>query len=86
VTLRNGALSEAGGDAPWYLERPDADALARAMHGLAADPAGRALRVERGLAHVARFSRARFARVIKEELQAAAAEGRSSSAPRSHGG
>jgi glycosyltransferase involved in cell wall biosynthesis len=86
VTLRNGALSEAGGDAPWYLERPDADALAHAMHGLATDPAGRALRVERGLAHVARFSRARFAREIKEELQAAAAEGRSSSAPGSHGG
>jgi glycosyltransferase involved in cell wall biosynthesis len=79
VTLRNGALSEAGGDAPWYLDKPDADALAHAMHMLAVDPAGRALRVERGLAYVARFSRARFAREIKEELQAAASEGGSSS-------
>jgi glycosyltransferase involved in cell wall biosynthesis len=78
VTLRKGALSEAGGDAPWYLNRPDADALAHAMHRLAIDPAGRALQVKRGLAHVARFSRARFAREIKEELQAAASEGNSS--------
>jgi alpha-1,3-rhamnosyl/mannosyltransferase len=79
VTLRNGALCEAGGDAPWYLDRPDADALADAMHVLATDPAARAVRVKRGLAHVARFSRTRFARQIKEELQAAAFEDSSSS-------
>jgi glycosyltransferase involved in cell wall biosynthesis len=78
VTLRKGALSEAGGDAPWYLDRPDPDALAHAMHRLATDPAVRALHVGRGLAHVARFSRARFAREIKEELQAAASSGSSS--------
>jgi glycosyltransferase involved in cell wall biosynthesis len=84
VTLRNSALTEAGGDAPWYLDRPDAHALAQAMHHLATDPAARALRVERGLAHVVRFSRARFAREVKEELQAAASEGGSDSASRRH--
>jgi glycosyltransferase involved in cell wall biosynthesis len=73
VTLRNSALTEAGGDAPWYLDAPEAGPLAHALHALANDSAGRAARVERGLAHVARFSRARFARAVKEELRSAAA-------------
>jgi glycosyltransferase involved in cell wall biosynthesis len=72
VTLRCGALCEAGGDAPVYLDTPDARALAEAMHCLATNSAIRAERVARGLAHVARFSRARFADEVKEELQAAA--------------
>jgi glycosyltransferase involved in cell wall biosynthesis len=86
VTLRNSALGEAGGDAPWYLDAPTAAALARAMHCLATAPADRAARIARGLAHVARFSRARFAREVKEELRAVAADSRSSavSAPALH--
>jgi glycosyltransferase involved in cell wall biosynthesis len=72
VTLRNSALIEAGGDAPWYLDAPSPAQLAYAMQCLADDPAVRAERVARGLAHVARYSRARFAREVKEELQAAA--------------
>ena len=77
VTLRNSALGEAGGDAPWYLDAPAAASLAHAMHCLATDPSARSGHVARGLAHVARYSRARFAREVKEELQAAA----SASAP-----
>jgi glycosyltransferase involved in cell wall biosynthesis len=72
VTLRNSALHEAGGDAPWYLDAPEAGPIAQAMHALANDGDGRAAMVARGLAHVAHFSRARFAREVKEELQAAA--------------
>jgi glycosyltransferase involved in cell wall biosynthesis len=73
VTLRNSALTEAGGDAPWYLEAPEPALLARAMDALANDPRTRAARVAAGLAHVARYSRARFAREVKDELQSAAA-------------
>jgi glycosyltransferase involved in cell wall biosynthesis len=72
VTLSNSALVESGGDAAWYIDRPTPDALAHAMHCLATDHTGRALRVARGLAHVQRFSRAGFAREVKEELQAVA--------------
>lgn len=71
VTLRNSALTEAGGDAPWYLDAPEPEMMAQAMHALALDD-GRADRVARGLAHVARFSRARFAREVKEELRSSA--------------
>ena len=72
VTLKNSALGEAGGDAPWYLDAPAAASLAHAMHRLATDPSDRADRIRRGLVHVARFSRARFAREVKEELRATA--------------
>jgi glycosyltransferase involved in cell wall biosynthesis len=75
VTLRNSALVEAGGDAPWYLDAPTTDSLAQAMHTLATEPATRAARIAHGLAHVARFSRARFAREVKEEIQSLAACG-----------
>ncbi len=37
VTLRNSALSEAGGDAPWYLERPGLDEIAQALRVLGND-------------------------------------------------
>jgi len=73
VTLRNSALTEAGGRRPpWYLDAPEAGPMTHALHALANDAAGRAERVERGLAHVVRFSRARFAREVKEELRSAA--------------
>ncbi|HMB03982.1 MAG TPA: glycosyltransferase family 1 protein [Isosphaeraceae bacterium] len=72
VTLRNSALTEAGGDAPWYLDAPAPVALARALDVLANDPEARAERVAKGLAHVARHSRARFAAAVRDELIAAA--------------
>jgi glycosyltransferase involved in cell wall biosynthesis len=72
VTLRNSALIEAGGDAPWYLDAPEPEALARALSLLANDPEARAERVAKGLAHVARFHRARFAAEVRDELIAAA--------------
>jgi glycosyltransferase involved in cell wall biosynthesis len=72
VTLRNSALGEAGGDAPWYLDAPAAAPLAHAMHQLSTDPADRAARIARGLTYVARYSRARFAHEVKEELRSAA--------------
>jgi glycosyltransferase involved in cell wall biosynthesis len=80
VTLRNSALGEAGGDAPWFLEAPTTAALAHAMHCLAIDASDRADRIARGLAHVARFSRGRFAREVKEEIRDAAANSTCSSA------
>jgi glycosyltransferase involved in cell wall biosynthesis len=73
VTLRNSALAEAGGDAPWYLDAPEAPLMAHAMDALDRDEGDRASRAARGLAHVARFSRSRFAREVKDEIRAAAA-------------
>ncbi|HMB05258.1 MAG TPA: glycosyltransferase, partial [Isosphaeraceae bacterium] len=72
VTLRNSALTEAGGDAPWYLDAPAPEALTRALDVLVNDPEARAERVAKGLAHVARFCRARFAAQVRDELIAAA--------------
>ena len=72
VTLRNSALSEAGGDAAWYVDSAKPEALAQAMRVLATDTACRADLVQRGLAHVARFSRAIFAERVRAELRAVA--------------
>ena len=72
VTLRNSALIETAGEAAWLLDAAEPAALAAAMHALASDPEGRAERVARGLAHVSRFSRARFAEAVKAELRASA--------------
>lgn len=69
VTLRTSALTEAGGDAPWYLDAPSPDAIASATKGLFEDPTRRARHVERGLAHVANFSRARYASEVKAEIR-----------------
>jgi alpha-1,3-rhamnosyl/mannosyltransferase len=74
VTLRNSALTEAGGDAPWYLDSAAPEAIERALRELAADPAERLRHIERGLAHVAEFSRTRFAQEVKDEIVAAAME------------
>jgi glycosyltransferase involved in cell wall biosynthesis len=71
VTLRNSALTEAGGDAPWYLDAPSSGSLLRALEVLSTDPAARAERIARGLAHVAQFRRARFAADVRAELIAA---------------
>lgn len=72
VTLRNSALTEAGGDAPWYLDSPEPLGLARVLGRLATDPRQRDHRIALGFAHVARFSRARFATEVKAELIAEA--------------
>lgn len=68
VTLRNSALTEAGGDAPWYLDSADAPAMAVALRILSTNDDERQQRITRGFAHVTRFSRARFASEVKEEL------------------
>jgi alpha-1,3-rhamnosyl/mannosyltransferase len=72
VTLRNSALIEAGGDAPWFLDTPSPESLLWALAILATDPAARAERIKRGLAHVAQFRRAKFVAGVRDELIAAA--------------
>lgn len=69
ITLRNSALIESGGDAAWFLERPEPGTIAAAMQGFSGDPERRARHVAAGLAHAARFSRARFAAEVKNELR-----------------
>jgi glycosyltransferase involved in cell wall biosynthesis len=68
VTLRTSALLESAGDAAFYLDSAEPASIARAMEVLADDSRLRADLVTRGLAHVARFSRAAFAQGIKEEI------------------
>ncbi len=75
VTLRNSALTEAGGDAAWYLDEATPHALASALHSLTVDHEARAERIARGLAHVAGLSRSRFAEAVKAELIAVAEGG-----------
>ena len=72
VTLRNSALTEAGGDAAWYLDEPSVEAMSEAMRVLATDERVRSEHVARGLTHAARFSTGRFAWEVKQELIAAA--------------
>ncbi|WP_406693472.1 glycosyltransferase family 1 protein [Singulisphaera sp. Ch08] len=72
VTLRNSALIEAGGNAPWYLDSTDAPAMAVALRILATNAEERQKCIARGFAHVAQFSRARFAHEVKTELIKAA--------------
>lgn len=69
VTLSNSALDESGGGAVFALDAPDLKLLARAMGMLAADEALRRDLIARGLANVARFSRAAFARGVAEEVR-----------------
>ncbi|AGA30678.1 glycosyltransferase family 4 protein [Singulisphaera acidiphila] len=72
VTLRNSALVEAGGDAPWYLDSADAPALAVALETLSTSEEERRKCIARGFDHVAQFSRSQFAREVKDELIRAA--------------
>ncbi|MFO0953639.1 MAG: glycosyltransferase family 1 protein [Isosphaeraceae bacterium] len=74
VTLRNSALVESAGEAALFLDRPDADAMTRALDRLAFDLVFRADLVRRGLEHVRRFSRALFARAVKDEILRVAQE------------
>ena len=73
ITLRNSALTEAGGDAAVYLESASPEALRCAMDTLVTDPATRADHVARGLAHAATLSRSRWAAAVGAELAAAQA-------------
>lgn len=72
ITLRRGALVEAGGDAAWYLDEATPEALAGAMTVLAADVAARAAMMSRGFGHAARFRPARFAEEVRAEIRAVA--------------
>ena len=68
VTCRNSALTEAGGDAAIYLERLDVESLTATLLRLADDHDQRQIHIDRGLRHVAAFSRSRFARIVADEL------------------
>jgi glycosyltransferase involved in cell wall biosynthesis len=80
VTLRNSALTEAGGDAALYLESASPEAMACALHALATDPETRAGHVARGLDHAATLSRSRCAEAVKAEIAAMVARPHSRSA------
>jgi len=69
VTLRRGAMLEAGGDAALYLDRADPELLAEAMHTLATDVSVRASRISRGFSHASRFTPERFADAVKAEIR-----------------
>ncbi len=69
VTLRRGAMLEAGGDAAWYLDQPDPADLALAMSTLATNLSVRVSRIARGLAQAERFSPSRFADGVKAEIR-----------------
>jgi glycosyltransferase involved in cell wall biosynthesis len=72
VTLRNSALVEAGGQAPYYLEAAAAAPLVHALARLTERPEERTGRINVGLAHAAMFGRPRFADAVKTELIALA--------------
>jgi glycosyltransferase involved in cell wall biosynthesis len=72
VTLRNSALVEAGGEAPYYLEAADTAPLVHALARLTDHPEERTGRINAGLAHAERFGRPRFADAVKAELIALA--------------
>ncbi len=76
VTLRNSALTESGGDAAYYLDRPDPADIARALHVLATDLALRTDLARGGLAHVQRFRSAEFAEGVGAILRRVADESR----------
>ena len=69
ITLRRAPLLEAGGDAPWYLDQAEPEALAEAMHVLATDIAARASRMSRGFTQASKFHQSRFADEVKAEIR-----------------
>ncbi|MEO6810704.1 MAG: glycosyltransferase family 1 protein [Isosphaeraceae bacterium] len=68
VTLRNSALVEAGGEAPYYLEAASTAPLVHALAAITDGHEERAARINAGLAHAAMFHRSRFADAVKAEL------------------
>lgn len=83
LTLRNSALVEAGGEAPYYLDDAKVESLVHALARITDHPGERASRIKAGLAHAAMFHRSRFADAVKAELVAL---GRARSDDRSQGG
>ena len=69
ITLRRPPLLEAGGDAPWYLDQAEPEALAEAMHVLSTDIAARASRMSRGFSQAGKFRQSRFADEVKAEIR-----------------
>ena len=69
ITLRRAPLLEAGGDAAWYLDQAEPEALAEAMHVLATDIAARASRMSRGFSQASKFTQSRFADEVKAEIR-----------------
>lgn len=69
ITLRRAPLLEAGGDAAWYLDQAEPEALAGAMHVLATDVAARASRMSRGFSQASKFTQSRFADEVKAEIR-----------------
>lgn len=69
ITLRRDPLVEAGGDAPWYLDRAEPGPMAEAMHVLATDLASRASRMSRGFLQAEKFRPARFADEVKAQIR-----------------
>ncbi len=69
VTLRNSALEEAGGNAAWYLDSPDANAIEQALEALATRSDLRAGLRSLGLANASRFRADLFAQGVKEVLR-----------------
>ncbi len=69
ITVRRGAMLEAGGDAAWYIDRVGPDELLEAMNTLASDVAARACRMSRGFAQAARFTPRKFADEVKAEIR-----------------
>jgi glycosyltransferase involved in cell wall biosynthesis len=69
ITLRRAPLLEAGGDAPWYLDQAEPQAMAEAMHVLATDVATRATRMSRGFTQADKFRQSRFADEVKAEIR-----------------
>jgi glycosyltransferase involved in cell wall biosynthesis len=69
ITLDRPPLVEAGGDAAWYLDRAEPEALAYAMRILANDLSARASAISRGFLQASRFTPSRFADEVKAEIR-----------------
>ncbi|GAC1449565.1 MAG: glycosyltransferase family 1 protein [Isosphaeraceae bacterium] len=69
VTLRNSALIESAGEAAYYLESAQPEAIREALDVLASRPELREDLKTRGLANVTRFSRGKFAEGVKSVIQ-----------------
>jgi glycosyltransferase involved in cell wall biosynthesis len=69
ITLRRAPLVEAGGDAAWYLDQAEPNALAWAMHVLSTDLSVRASTMSRGFHQASQFTQSRFADQVKAEIR-----------------
>jgi glycosyltransferase involved in cell wall biosynthesis len=70
VTTRVSSLPEVGGEAAFYAEPYDEEDIARALYEALTEPAeARAVRIQKGLAHVQRFSWESTVQKIAEALR-----------------